>query len=191
VTCVNDGLIWQHRRSFRLGEGPGDSCRPCRPPRPPAASLPAEHEPSDFCRPRPLHRPASTVAAGPAQPIRLVRDVDLPMRGDPHAPARLDEHLRLAAGTQPAAAGARSVGLPVRECKSGTSGRALALGGRNPAGSRRGPVSWTPSTRVQEWHKCVRPVECKRGLSDGITSGPRYADTPAGQRAGWLRRTAG
>jgi hypothetical protein len=139
--------------------GPGDSCRPCRPPRPPAASLLAEHKPSDFCRPRPLHRPASTVAAGPAQPIRLVRDDDLPMRGDPHSPARLVEHLRLAAGTQPAAAGARSVGR-------------------------------TPSTRVQEWHKCVRPVECKRGLSDDITSGPRYADTPAGQRAGWLWGTA-
>jgi hypothetical protein len=92
--------------------GPGDSCRPCRPPRLPAASLSVEHEPSDFRRPGPLRRPASSVAGGRARPMRLVRDVDLPM------------------------------GRPLGDS---TTGRALGLGGRNPAGSRRGPVGRSDS----------------------------------------------
>ena len=59
--------------------GPGDSCWPCRPPRPQAASLPVEHMPSAFRRPDSLNRLASSVAGGPARPMRVVRDFDLPM----------------------------------------------------------------------------------------------------------------
>ena len=33
------------------------------------------------------------------------------------------------------------------------------------------------SPRVQEWHKCARLFECKRGTSEGIASCLRYADT--------------
>jgi hypothetical protein len=94
-------------------------------------------------------------------------------------------------GLDPSAWFQMSIYLWGRPSRASMTGRALGLGGRNPAGSRRGPVGRTPSPRVQEWHKCVRPVECKRGLSDGMTSGPRYADTPAGPRAGRLRRIAG
>ena len=42
-------------------------------------------------------------------------------------------------------------------------------GDRNtPQPSRSGRRSL--SQRVQEWHKCARQVECKRGSSDGITA---------------------
>jgi len=50
--------------------GTDDSCRACSPPRPNAASLPVEHEAREFCRPGPLHRPASSVAGGLPRPKR-------------------------------------------------------------------------------------------------------------------------
>ena len=83
-----------------------------------------EHDTTEFCRPDPLSRPASSVAGERARPLPLFRVVDLLLRGHPHALA--------------------STNGRALEQMTGTP-RSL----RGPVGRRR-----ARSPRVQEWHKC-------------------------------------
>jgi hypothetical protein len=140
-----------------------------------------EHDTSEFCRPDPLSRPASSVAGERARPRPLFRVVDLLLRGHPHALAsttgRALEQMTGTPRSLRGPVGRRRAPSPrVQEWHKCSSRPKSSLAGRVPSPGRQAAGRWVPSLRMQEWHKCARPVECKRGSSDGITSSLRYAD---------------
>ena len=108
---------------------PGDSHRPCPPPRPPSKWRRTSTNTVKFAGRIPCPGRQAVHSGNRARPRSLLRGVQLPMREDPQAPARLCRERtwqRETGRRDPLGSGRAfsAVALRVRvECKNGTSAR--------------------------------------------------------------------
>jgi len=141
-----------------------------------------ETDTSEFCRPDPLSRPASSVAGERARPRPLFRVVDLLLRGHPHAlTSTTGRALEQMTGTPRSLRGpfgrrrAKSVGARVAQVQPSPTADPSdsCRPGKQPPGTGRPAGRRAPSPRVQEWHKCSsRP---KSSLAGRVPSPGRLA----------------